>query len=208
MAGEEEHRVAMTGALNDEISVRRESEERWANRLVVILAMAVVALGVSTAVGFLTGNAPDPYAPVAFRPQPRPVCDPCGDPPVVPTLEGYEGPAVWADGTVPTGGQRCVAGDDPVVVIGQIHWQRLDDPALRVHTVDDFPTILRPNRACVDLAFRNEIPPAVERSVEQGQEAERWTITGSVTPTRPGGVAAVWSIEPFWVVPTSERDDR
>ena len=146
---------------------------------------------------------PDPFDPLTFSPTPRPVERPertdDGDlVRVVPSIEGFDGPAVRVDEKVPTTGLLCNEHPEPVEVLGHITWERWDERGQRIPTLVDHPAIVEPD--CTPLRFENPIPDEIAAQVK-AHGPQQWVISGSATPTAPGGVTATWRIEPFWIVP-------
>jgi len=169
--------------------------------LIGALVTATLALVCVLAWQILT---PDPFDPIEFSPDPRPVIRVEEDGAVVvPVIDGYDGPAVYVGDTVPTGGQRCVDHPEPVEAIADVWWESVDPGGVRVQVLRDFPSAVE--AGCVSLRFENEIPDAVAQRVNT-EGASQWRITGAATPTADGGVTETWAIEPFWLVPADDSE--
>lgn len=166
-----------------------------------VLVVSVLGL-VGALILTLVLSSSNAYDPLRYSPTPRPVerIDPATEHVTVPTLPGIDGPGVRVGETVPTGGTRCVDGDDDISVVGNVWWERVDGSAtMRVQVADGFATIVP--AGCFPIAFENDIPASVADVVENEGIPSLWRLTGDATPTRDGGVTSVWTIEPFWVAP-------
>ena len=173
------------------IARRMQRLEFW---LLNAIGLAI-GLVLATAVWLLMRD--DPYDPLSYEPQV--VEDLVDGVTVVPEVDGFDGPAVRLGATVPVAGIRCVDDDHPVDVVGSMWWVRVDRPGTRVQVVDDVPRELIPG--CELLRFDNAIPVEVMRIVDEAGVPQVWRISGSVTPTAPGGVTETWQTEPFTLVP-------
>lgn len=160
-------------------------------------AFAAFAFLFAASVAFWAFNLrTEPFEPLAFSPQRIESVTESGLT-IIPQIEGFEGPAVFADGTVPVRGTLTVTADAPVDVIGTIVWETTDPPGTRFVIVANAPNTLTPGVHA--LEFANPVPAEVTAHVDKFG-VEKWRVSGAVEVLAPGGIDAVWSTESFWLV--------
>lgn len=114
----------------------------------------------------------------------------------IPRIEGLNGPAVEIGEIVPSHVVVTIDNDEPVEFIGNIVWVTDVPPGVECDEIDNVPRVLGPGVHVFD--FKNPMPECVlDAAAELG--ISQWRITGTATPTAPGGVSAVWTTEPFWI---------
>lgn len=163
-----------------------------------VLPMLGVSLAFALAVGvwFHFLRTP-PFDPLTYAPQHVEFIDDDGTL-RVPTVPGYDGPAVKVGDDVPVRGELTVDADDPVDVVGNIVWVSVEPGGRNCPLGLSVPRSLEPG--VFPRSYSNEMPQCVQREVATIGPS-LWLITGRVTVLAPGGVAKTWETEPFWIVP-------
>jgi len=115
----------------------------------------------------------------------------------VPVIDGFDGPAVHVGDRVPVSGELDVDATYDISVAGTVFWQE-HPPGERFEVARDVPYLLNPGARV--LVFENPIPDDVAAFVRQ-HGPRQFTIRGRVEVLEPGGVAATWETESFWIVP-------
>lgn len=170
-----------------------------AMRLERLLVPVLVGLVALLSVGFIwQARQPPPFDPFTFAPQRIEEVTDTGLV-KVPTIEGYEGPAVYVGEPVPVSGVRCSMADEIVSAEASVFWTQVQPGDARVRIADDIPASIEPG--CVPLRFLNQMPVGVIGRMFLASEAQLWRIVGDAHPTQAGGVKATWATESFWVVP-------
>lgn len=159
-------------------------EPHWQRRAVGIVvwlsAMAVIAALMTIAIGVITQEA-EPFEPLAgplYADVPVPVSD------------GTVAPG----GTVAVTVNRCIDGDDPVLLFTTTRWESLGtQPPVTVPGQSSF-TLAKPGCQAQEVAV--PVPP--------GMPAGRWemeAIDGAIANTGPGIQVRTWRTKPVEVVP-------
>lgn len=159
-------------------------------------------LGMSIAFAFAVGIwfqflRTEPFDPLTYAPQHVEYIADDGAL-TVPTVDGYDGPAVRVGDDVPVRGELTVDADGPVDVTGNIVWVSVEPGGRNCPLGITSPRSLTPG--VFPRFYLNEMPPCVLREVAS-LGPSLWLITGKVNVLEPGGVASTWETEPFWIVP-------
>lgn len=114
---------------------------------------------------------------------------------VIPTIEGYDLPAVYVDETVPVISFVTVKGDHNISATGTVYWQLI--PPGQSFKTGETARLLVPG--VTQLTFENEIPQVVVDYVNT-HGATKWQVRGRVAVNEPHTLDATWQTETFWIL--------
>ena len=115
----------------------------------------------------------------------------------VPTVEGFDPPAIRLGDRVPVRGTLTNDADHDVSATGTVVWTE-DPPGRRFVVVTDAPSVVPVG--VTQLRFENPIPAKVAEYVRENGPT-RFAISGRVEVLEERGVDATWKTDTFLVVP-------
>lgn len=169
---------------------------RFADRAVMPLFVAAVLFALAVGAWFSFIRV-EPFDPLTLSVQTVQTVDDDGLV-VIPTIPGYEAPAVYVGDPVPVRGAVDVASDEPIDVLGSLTWVQTQPGGFTCNVFVDVPDVLEPGKSV--NTFDNPMPSCVQDRVELSGPS-MWKISGSIRVTNPGGQTSTFTTEGFWIAP-------
>ena len=182
----------------------KPKKERFLDKAVklafpVIVTITAMLLAVIVYDGLIKEPTIEPYNPLVWEVQRIERVETDTGNVNVPFVYGYEQPSISLGETLPARGLRCNNDTEDVDVVASMWWKREDVIGDRIVVFEDFPDTIVPG--CITLTFENDIPTEVSgMMVSHEDESQVWKITGSVLPTKEGGVESTFVTESFILV--------